>query len=231
MKTNFKRIGKQSISIVLAVMMMLSTMLVGMVTSNASGTYTVYFTPDSSWVTNNYTIQANFKYGSKESEKRNATATDTKRTINGKIVYKADLNLDYDGLHGLQFKAYQGNTEKGSIVVYNDGDTWYTQDIYSGKYWNGSSWVAADFDSEQPTTQPQETTAPTTPSGSKAYTLYVKNTLNWNKVYVHIWNSSVANNNNWPGEEMTKLAGTDDVYYYVLPDTANTNGYCIFNRG
>lgn len=36
MKTNFKRIGKQSISIVLAVMMMLSTMLVGMVTSNAA---------------------------------------------------------------------------------------------------------------------------------------------------------------------------------------------------
>lgn len=35
MKTNFKRIGKQSISIVLAVMMMLSTMLVGMVTSTA----------------------------------------------------------------------------------------------------------------------------------------------------------------------------------------------------
>lgn len=36
MKTNFKRIGKQSISIVLAVMMMLSTMLVGMVTSDAA---------------------------------------------------------------------------------------------------------------------------------------------------------------------------------------------------
>lgn len=39
-KTNFKRIGKQSISIVLAVMMMLSTMLVGMVTSNAADTFT-----------------------------------------------------------------------------------------------------------------------------------------------------------------------------------------------
>lgn len=36
MKTNFKRTGKQSISIVLAVMMMLSTMLVGTVTSNAA---------------------------------------------------------------------------------------------------------------------------------------------------------------------------------------------------
>lgn len=47
MKTNFKRIGKQSISIVLAVMMMLSTMLVGMVTSNAADTFnkgsTLYF--------------------------------------------------------------------------------------------------------------------------------------------------------------------------------------------
>lgn len=40
MKTNFKSIGKQSISIVLAVMMMLSTMLVGMVTSNAADTFT-----------------------------------------------------------------------------------------------------------------------------------------------------------------------------------------------
>lgn len=40
MKTNFKRIGKQSISILLAVMMMLSTMLVGMVTSNAADTFT-----------------------------------------------------------------------------------------------------------------------------------------------------------------------------------------------
>lgn len=42
MKTNFKRIGKQSISIVLAVMMMLSTMLVGMVTSNAANEETGY---------------------------------------------------------------------------------------------------------------------------------------------------------------------------------------------
>lgn len=231
MKTNFKRIGKQSLSIVLAVMMMVSTMLVGAITSNASGTYTVYFTPDSSWITNNYTIQANFKYGSNDTERNTAIATDTKKTINGKIVYKADLSLNYDGLHGLQFKAYQGDTEKGSIVVYEDGDTWYTNDRYSGKYWNGSSWVAAVFDSEQPTTQPQETTAPTTPSGSKAYTLYVRNTLNWNKVCVYIWNSSDANNNKWSGQEMTKLAGTDDVYYYVLPDTTNTNGNCIFNQG
>lgn len=228
MKTNFKRIGKQSISIVLAVMMMLSTMLVGMVTSNASGTYTVYFTPDNSWVTNNYTIKANYKYSS--SDWKQTDAYDTGKTINNKVVYSVALELTYDGLHALQFQAYDGSKWIGQIEPYSEGD-WKTTSLYSGKYWNGSSWVTPTWDSEQPTTQPQETTAPTTPSGSKAYTLYVKNTLNWNKVYVYIWNSSDANNNNWSGKEMTKLAGTDDVYYYVLPDTTNTNGNCIFNRG
>lgn len=229
MKTNFKRIGKQSISIVLAVMMMLSTMLVGMVTSNAKGTYTVYFTPDSSWVTNNYTIKANYKYSS--SDWKQTDAYDTGKTINNKVVYSVALELTYDGLHALQFQAYDGSNKwKGQIEPYSEGD-WKSTSLYSGKYWNGSSWVTPTWDSEQPTTQPQETTAPTTPSGSKAYTLYVKNTLNWNKVYVYIWNSSKANNNNWSGEEMTKLAGTDDVYYYVLPDTTNTNGNCIFNQG
>lgn len=52
MKTNFKRIGKQSISIVLAVMMMLSTMLVGMVTSNAAETwYVIGNDYDTTWNT------------------------------------------------------------------------------------------------------------------------------------------------------------------------------------
>lgn len=243
MKTNFKRIGKQSISIVLAVMMMLSTLLVGMVTSNAEGTYTVYFTPDSSWVTNNYTIQANFKYGSKESEKSNATATDTKQTINGKIVYKADLYLNYDGLHGLQFKAYQGNTEKGSIVVYEDGGTWYTQDIYSGKYWNGSSWVAADFDSEQPTTQPQETTAPT-PTGNNV--IYFANPVDTKATYylstvnAYMWNPESGNNGAWPGvkindnsvENNYTINGTKyNVYKISIKKDSTVFVNVIFNDG
>ena len=56
MKTNFKRIGKQSISIVLAVMMMLSTMLVGTVTSNAVNIpANTDFYLDISNATNNFT--------------------------------------------------------------------------------------------------------------------------------------------------------------------------------
>lgn len=68
MKTNFKRIGKQSISIVLAVMMMLSTMLVGMVTSNAAtvssdGTGILYFKMTAvSWWDTSGTNGGNFAY-------------------------------------------------------------------------------------------------------------------------------------------------------------------------
>lgn len=249
MKTNFKRIGKQSISIVLAVMMMLSTMLVGMVTSNAAeeATATVYTTLDSisefsSYINSDgslksgYTLKANTQYGG-EGEGVNiwkqVDATKYTKKINGKTVYTAAVGYysDWGGLNTLQFQIYNGSTQKQEKSVAIINNTWTVIDTIKDKYWNGSSWVVPTWDSEQPTTQPQETTAPTTPSGSKAYTLYVKNTLNWNKVYVHIWNSSVANNNNWPGKEMTKLAGTDDVYYYVLPDTTNTNGNCIFNQG
>ncbi len=224
MKTNFKRIGKQSISIVLAVMMMLSTMLVGMVTSNASGTYTVYFTPDSSWSK----VKVNCNIGKSTDNWGNFDATDTGKTINGNKVYKAELVLPEDGVKKMEFNDDASNW---NAVI----NSWTAASQFSGKYYSGNygsgTWVDPSWDSEQPTTQPQETTAPTTPSGSKAYTLYVKNTLNWNKVYVYIWNSSDANNNNWSGKEMTKLAGTDDVYYYVLPDTTNTNGNCIFNQG
>lgn len=247
MKTNFKRIGKQSISIVLAVMMMLSTMLVGMVTSNAANeaTATVYTTLDSisefsSYINSDgslksgYTLKANTQYGGSGDGAniwKQVDATKYTKKINGKTVYTADVGYysDWGGLNTLQFQIYSGSTQEKSVAIINK--TWTLIDTIKDKYWNGSSWSTPAWDSEQPTTQPQETTAPTTPSGSKAYTLYVKNTLNWNKVYVYIWNSSVANNNNWSGKEMTKLAGTDDVYYYVLPDTTNTNGNCIFNRG
>lgn len=200
MKTNFKRIGKQSISIVLAVMMMLSTMLVGMVTSNAKGTYTVYFTPDSSWVTNNYTIKANYKYSS--SEWKQTDAYDTGKTINNKVVYSVALELTYDGLHALQFQAYDGNNKwQGEIQPYSEGD-WKTTSLYSGKYWNDSSWVTPTWDSEQPTTQPQETTAPT-PTGNNV--IYFANPVDTNATYylstvnAYMWKSESENNGAWPG--------------------------------
>lgn len=291
MKTNFKRIGKQSISIVLAVMMMLSTMLVGMVTSNAADqSTTLYFAYSGS-----YEVWPENWGGTGNGNWYQATAVSGK-TFEGKQVYSCNLYNDSTGAN-LHFK--QGNDVKGKIsnIINGESINNYTSKIYVvNDAGNGGEWkdystsstthkVTANFsnatvklddktltsgtavtvdngkdytltvtanddykltsvkfgDTEKGTsgtytyngssdTTITITTAPTQPSGSKAYTLYVRNTKNWSDVYVYIWSSSDTNNNAWHGVKMEKLAGTDNVYYYVLPDTTNTNGNCIFNN-
>lgn len=291
MKTNFKRIGKQSISIVLAVMMMLSTMLVGMVTSNAADqSTTLYFAYSGS-----YEVWPENWGGTGNGNWYQATAVSGK-TFEGKQVYSCNLYNDSTGAN-LHFK--QGNNVKGKIsnIINGESINNYTSKIYVvNDAGNGGEWkdystsstthkVTANFSNatvklgDNPLTSgtpktvdnntdytltvtPDEgytltsvkfgdtekgtsgiytyngssdttitiTTAPTQPSGSKAYTLYVRNTKNWSDVYVYIWSSSDTNNNAWHGVKMEKLAGTDNVYYYVLPDTTNTNGNCIFNN-
>lgn len=166
MKTNFKRIGKQSISIVLAVMMMLSTMLVGMVTSNAAeeATATVYTTLDSisefsSYINSDgslksgYTLKANTQYGG-EGEGVNiwkqVDATKYTKKINGKTVYTAAVGYysDWGGLNTLQFQIYNGSTQKQEKSVAIINNTWTVIDTIKDKYWNGSSWVVLTWDSE-----------------------------------------------------------------------------------
>lgn len=164
MKTNFKRIGKQSISIVLAVMMMLSTMLVGMVTSNAAddATATVYTTLDSisefsSYINSDgslksgYTLKANTQYGgSGEGLKiwKQVDATKYTKKINGKTVYTADVGYysDWGGLNTLQFQIYSGSNQEKSVAIINK--TWTVIDTIKDMYWNGSSWVTPTWDSE-----------------------------------------------------------------------------------
>lgn len=166
MKTNFKCIGKQSISIVLAVMMMLSTMLVGMVTSNAAeeATATVYTTLDSisefsSYINSDgslksgYTLKANTQYGG-EGEGVNiwkqVDATKYTKKINGKTVYTAAVGYysDWGGLNTLQFQIYNGSTQKQEKSVAIINNTWTVIDTIKDKYWNGSSWVVPTWDSE-----------------------------------------------------------------------------------
>lgn len=138
MKTNFKRIGKQSISIVLAVMMMLSTMLVGTVTSNAEGTYTVYFTPDSNWSD----AYVNCKTGQGDHDWDNVKAADTRKTINGNKVYKAELKLPNDCVYKMEFNDHS----IWKTVI----DKWTPASEFSGKYYSGTygngTWVDPSWD-------------------------------------------------------------------------------------
>lgn len=166
MKTNFKRIGKQSISIVLAVMMMLSTMLVGMVTSNAANeaTATVYTTLDSisefsSYINSDgslksgYTLKVNTQYGGSGDGAniwKQVDATKYTKKINGKTVYTAAVGYysDWGGLNTLQFQIYNGSTQKQEKSVAIINNTWTVIDTIKDKYWNGSSWSKPTWDSE-----------------------------------------------------------------------------------
>ena len=165
-ENEFQAYGKQSISIVLAVMMMLSTMLVGMVTSNAAeeATATVYTTLDSisefsSYINSDgslksgYTLKANTQYGG-EGEGVNiwkqVDATKYTKKINGKTVYTAAVGYysDWGGLNTLQFQIYNGSTQKQEKSVAIINNTWTVIDTIKDKYWNGSSWVVPTWDSE-----------------------------------------------------------------------------------
>lgn len=110
MKTNFKRIGKQSISIVLAVMMMLSTMLVGMVTSNAADTFT-----------NGSTLYLN----SAKTDQNNERWTAYFYNSDGTNAWAADVTKVSDHLYSLTVPG----TYENVIFVRMDGST-------SGNNWD-----------------------------------------------------------------------------------------------
>lgn len=196
MKTNFKRIGKQSISIVLAVMMMLSTMLVGMVTSNAADSYTVYFIPKTEWLTNNYSFRVNY---STTDGWHQLYATDTGKTINSNKVYSGTFTLNEDKLYKLQFQAYKDDAWKAQMEPINSETS--ASSINEKCYNDGSGWSTPTWDSEQPTTQPQETTAPTPTGNNVIYFANPVDTKDSNYLAnpkVYMWNDN-GSNDKFPG--------------------------------
>lgn len=236
MKTNFKRIGKQSISIVLAVMMMLSTMLVGMVTSNAANeaTATVYTTLDSisefsSYINSDgslksgYTLKANTQYGGSGDGAniwKQVDATKYTKKINGKTVYTADVGYysDWGGLNTIQFQIYSGSTQEKSVAIINK--TWTLIDTIKDKYWNGSSWSKPTWDSEtshtvtvnfsNATVNLGDTTLKSgtavTVDNDKSYTLTVEPNSGYSLSKVMQGSTDLGTNGTY-----TLAAGTDDV--------------------
>lgn len=236
MKTNFKRIGKQSISIVLAVMMMLSTMLVGMVTSNAANeaTATVYTTLDSisefsSYINSDgslksgYTLKANTQYGGSGDGAniwKQVDATKYTKKINGKTVYTADVGYysDWGGLNTLQFQIYSGSTQEKSVAIINK--TWTLIDTIKDKYWNGSSWSKPTWDLEtshtvtvnfsNATVNLGDTTLKSgtavTVDNDKSYTLTVEPNSGYSLSKVMQGSTDLGTNGTY-----TLAAGTDDV--------------------
>lgn len=167
MKSKFKRISKSTLSVILALMMVLSTMFIGSFTTTAAtvdkdpvgaSTMRIYFTPETvtNWEQGTFTysdvnnFKVNYQYGSNDSEWSNTPMYKFEKTVGGKDVYYADLNLPYNGFYVIEFEAYKNSIKYGYDSAYRSS-TWATDSSYSGKLWNGTSWDTPAWDSTQAT--------------------------------------------------------------------------------
>lgn len=211
MKTNFKRIGKQSISIVLAVMMMLSTMLVGMVTSNAAETwYVIGDDYDTTWNTNgksspmSYDSTTGYYYFDK---KLNSTSGNHYfRIHNGSNEYGPTTTNDDISIssYNTKFDAVKDRTAKD--FKYSCGSLNYRLwfDATTQKIW------ITDNNAE-----PTEPTEPTTPASD--IVVYFANPVNngWTTVCNYIWKSNTSElKTAWPGDEFTDSNVCQSDYSY-----------------
>ncbi|MGN1203200.1 MAG: starch-binding protein, partial [Eubacterium sp.] len=83
----------------------------------------------------------------------------------------------------------------------------------------------SDPSTDVPSTTVPATTAPSTPSGDGA-TVYLQNDAGWSTLYCYMWNSSSDENGAWPGQPMTEIG--DGVYMYTASKAYKS---CIFNGG
>lgn len=140
MKTKLRRLSKRSLSMALAILMMISVLGIGsLITAFADTDVTFYIYPSDLWSDYaSYTIKANANIGDNNTW-RTYNFTDTGKTINGKAVYQVTISVKYGGVDALQIQKYQGSTWKAQYQPYS---TWTTSGNFSGKIYNGSSWAA-----------------------------------------------------------------------------------------
>lgn len=234
MKTNFKRIGKQSISIVLAVMMMLSTMLVGMVTSNAADqSTTLYFAYSGS-----YDVWPENWGGTGNGNWYQATAVSGK-TFEGKQVYSCNLYNDSTGVN-LHFK--QGDNVTGNIsnIINNESINNYTSKIYVvNDDGNGGEWkdyststtthkVTANFSNATVKLGDKTLTSGTavTVDNDKSYTLTVEPNSGYSLSKVMQGSTDLGTSGAY-----TLAAGTDDVTIDITTDNTTENDYDFYVTG
>lgn len=234
MKTNFKRIGKQSISIVLAVMMMLSTMLVGMVTSNAADqSTTLYFAYSGS-----YDVWPENWCGTGNGNWYQATAVSGK-TFEGKQVYSCNLYNDSTGVN-LHFK--QGDNVTGNIsnIINNESINNYTSKIYVvNDDGNGGEWkdyststtthkVTANFSNATvklgDTILTSGSAVPV--DNDKSYTLTVEPNSGYSLSKVMQGSTDLGTSGAY-----TLAAGTGDVTIDITTDNTTENDYDFYVTG
>lgn len=139
MKTKLRRMSKRTLALILCFLMMISALGLGsLITAYADNSVTFYIYPADLWSDYaSYTIKANVNIGDNNTW-RTFDFSDTGKTINGKVVYTVTITEKYGGVDTLQIQKYQGSTWKDQKVPYS---AWTTSNTFSGKIYNGSTWV------------------------------------------------------------------------------------------
>ena len=105
---------------------------------------TVYFIPKDAWVSNGYSCKVNERYDNAADNWRQADAWNTNKTCGGKPVYACSVEA-YDGwstLGTLQFQAYDGATQKETVVAF---DNWGTLVDLADKLYNCNNGAKQSF--------------------------------------------------------------------------------------
>lgn len=134
MKTKISHLGRSTVSVILAVMMLLSTMLIGTIsTANAvvNGPSVIYFTPNANWAEGNANFCLNVEVSNNNWQKIKMTKIDDSVPI-----YKAEIdsntsNTSYNVIQFLRFNPNDDNNQWDYSKTCSDiptGMNYYTMD-------------------------------------------------------------------------------------------------------
>lgn len=233
MKTNFKRISKKTLSVVIVAMMVLSTMLVGMVSANAAISY---------WAL----------LGGQSGGSLSWNKSDMSYTISGSsgsVTYDTNNNRNtiYFKMTAVEESKYYVNIAEGSFTAGTSRQlTWSS--ALDTSWTNVQYWPKKDTDSDQSSFTPTKryVTFTISVSGQNNYltitesdsaqgsdnsdttTIYFDNsTKNWSTVSAYVFDDNKNGYKDWHGESMTKISGTD-IWSYTFPSNYT---YVVFNDG
>lgn len=138
MKTKISRIGKKSLSVIIALMMIVSTMLVGMVSASAftvSSAQTIYFKPSSDWSSSSY-FGLRVKWGSEDTNENFYMMS----LVSGETdIYTVEFPTGSP--NGFQFVKFKSNN-----AIRDNVDSWdsYQTSLDTSKnlYTMGTGWSA-----------------------------------------------------------------------------------------
>ena len=137
MKTKLKRVSRSTLAVILAIMMVFSTMLVGTISVNAVETATVYFyNGDTNWSNVYINFYGTSGYWNENGTGSNGYTTYDMKPVDGKdnwFQYTYDnISSKYLSFHSVQQSGYGNFHQTGEVIYINNFSTstpYYTPDV------------------------------------------------------------------------------------------------------